>query len=199
MKLPVSGKYLSYALKKECRVGNLTLSQHSVGDLRLPSGKLVACDPVAYPETGAFLQPLPRGTFTVFLSVARVSGDQRVAFATIRFKEKSPLKWRVLTVSDEEDSLGYGVDSGVAGFMDRSALASMMRQVRKDQQAFCETMDAEMKKTAVDTWSWMNMPFGKGNLVAFSPGWGDGEYVTYAGFDSTGAVSVVVTDFSVVE
>jgi hypothetical protein len=58
-------------------------------------------------------------------------------------------------------------------------------------------MDAEMKKTATDTWSWLNVPFGKGNLIAFSPGYGDGEYVTYAGLNAVGEVSVLVTDFAV--
>lgn len=197
MKLPVSEEYLACALKNDCRISGMPISQHFVGDLRLPTGKLVACDPVAYPETDAFLQPLPRGIFPVSLSVAQISDDQRVAFATIRFKEKFPLKWQVLTLSDEEDSPGYGVDSGVAGFMDHSVVASMMRQMRKDEEAFYETMDAEMKKTAVDTWSWLNVPFGKGNLIAFSPGYGDGEYLTYAGLDASGEVSVLVTDFGV--
>lgn len=199
MSLPVSPDYLAYALKKKCRVGSLALSHHSVGDLILPTGKLVASDPVAYPETEPFSRPLPKGVFPVVLSVARISTDQRVAFATIRFRESLPAKWQVLTVGDDktDDSLFSEVDSGVAGFIDCSAAKAMIAQMRKDEATFNENMDAAMQKTAVDTWSWLNVPFGKGNLIAFSPGCGDGEYVTYVGFDAAGEASVVVTDFGI--
>jgi len=60
-------------------------------------------------------------------------------------------------------------------------------------------MTAEMDKTYRDTWSWLNMKFGDGNLIAFSSGEGDGLYGTYAGFDSQGEVAIVVTDFMVLE
>jgi hypothetical protein len=55
-----------------------------------------------------------------------------------------------------------------------------------------------MERTYVHTWSWLDMPFGKGNLLAFSSGLGDGAYATYVGFDADSEISVVVTDFSVV-
>jgi hypothetical protein len=40
--------------------------------------------------------------------------------------------------------------------------------------------------------------FGGANLIAFSSGYGDGMYATYAGFDADGQVSVAVTDFNVI-
>jgi hypothetical protein len=198
MKLPVSAKYLAHALKPKVRVGKMAIHQHPVGELRLPTGRLVACDPAAEPEADAFLRVLPTGSFPVFLSVAQIAGDQRVAFATIRFIEQPPKKWKVLTVYGAEDSLGFGVDSGVAGFIDQAARVSMMREMQKDESRFYSRMDAEMKKTQVDTWSWLNVSFGRGNLIAFSPGYGDGEYATYVGLDAEDKVAVVVTDFDVV-
>jgi hypothetical protein len=59
-------------------------------------------------------------------------------------------------------------------------------------------MMTEMKRTYIHTWSWLDMPFGDGNLVAFSSGAGDGAYATYAGFDTDGEIALVVTDFSIV-
>jgi len=66
-----------------------------------------------------------------------------------------------------------------------------------EQQDFYETLMAEMDKTYKSTWSWLDTKFGEGNLVAFSSGYGDGLYATYAGRDSNGHISVVVTDFGV--
>ena len=200
MELPAPPDYLANALEAECRIAGMTLSQHPIGDLLLPTGKLVACDPVAYPETAPFSLLLPKGHFAVVLGVADTRDDQRVALATIQFGKEAPVRWAALAAhnsEENEDSLGFGVDSGVAGFMDHSAVGAMRAKEQEDEQAFYEAMDAEMKKKEVPTWSWLNVPFGSGNLVAFSPGYGDGDYLTYAGFGSSGAVTVVVTDFSI--
>jgi hypothetical protein len=130
--------------------------------------------------------------------------DQRVAFATVRFKETAPTEWRMVTSGSGDPStlepghiLGYGVDSGTGCFMDRSASLALTQKMTKDSEFF-HTMMAEMEKTYRHTWSWLNMKFGDANLIAFSSGLGDGLYATYAGFDSSGEVSVVVTDFMVV-
>lgn len=56
----------------------------------------------------------------------------------------------------------------------------------------------EMNKTYRHTWSWLNRKFADGNLVAFSSGYGDGMYATYAGLDQANEIAVIVTDFSVV-
>jgi len=42
-----------------------------------------------------------------------------------------------------------------------------------------------------------NRKFGDVNLVAFSSGYSDRLYATYASFDSQGDVTAVVTDFMV--
>jgi len=177
----------------------MKLASHPVGDLLLPSGRLVACDPVASPATEPFSLALPKGAFPTVLSIAHLQDDQRVAFATIDFQASRPIKWAVLTVGSTKDNKteGFGVDSGVAGLMDRSAATTLIATMQKEEATFYETMDSEMKKTQLPTWSWLNLPFGKGNLIAFSPGYGDGEYLTYAGFNRDGAISVVVIDFGV--
>jgi Protein of unknown function (DUF4241) len=66
-----------------------------------------------------------------------------------------------------------------------------------EQQDFYETLTAEMDKTYKHTWRWLDTKLGEGNLVAFSSGYGDGVYATYAGRDSDGQISVVVMDFGV--
>jgi hypothetical protein len=74
----------------------------------------------------------------------------------------------------------------------------VLDQKMTSEPEFYEEMIAAMDRAYVHTWSWLDMEFGEGNLVAFSSGVGDGAYATYAGFDADGTIAVVVTDFSVV-
>ena len=171
----------------------------------LPTGKLVACDPFVTPEAEPFSLLLPRGAFPVILSVAEIATDQRVAFATIRFKPTSSVRWEMMATGDSDpsklepgDIFGYGVDSGTGCFMDSLAGCALAQKMNDDSN-FYETMIAEMDKTYRHTWSWLNMRFGDGNLIAFSSGEGDGLYATYAGLDAQGEVAVVVTDFMVID
>jgi hypothetical protein len=204
MSLPVTPEYLSFALQDGCQVGRDTLAHHHIGDLLLPTGQLVACDPFVTPEAPPYKLTLPEGTLPVILSVAQMGTDQRVAFAAVRFRETAPVKWKMVTSGNVDPAtlepghiLGYGVDSGTGCFMDRSAGLALTQKM-KEEPEFSHTMIAEMEKTYRHTWSWLNIKFADGNVIAFSSGFGDGLYATYAGFDSHGEVAVVVTDFMVV-
>jgi hypothetical protein len=201
--LPITSEYLASALEDGYRMGEMALYHYNVGDLVLPSGQLVACDPFMVPDAPPFRLFVPRGEFPVMLSIADIKTDQRVAFATLRLAQTLPASWEMLTVGNQEIStlkegelFGYGVDSGTGCFMDLSTCRALAERMA-EQQNFYETLMAEMDKTYKSTWSWLDTKLGEGNLVAFSSGYGDGQYATYAGRDSDGQVSVVVTDFGV--
>ncbi len=205
MTLPISAEYLSRALQDGVQIGKATLRHHRVGDLILSTGKLVACDPFVTPEAEPFSLLVPRGTFPVVLSVAEIATDERVAFATIRFKQTSPAKWEMMATRNNDPSklkpghmIGYGVDSGTGCFMDALAGRALTEKMNDDSNFF-ETLMAEMNKTYRDTWSWLNMRFGEGNLIAFSSGLGDGLYATYIGLNTQNEATVVITDFMVLE
>jgi hypothetical protein len=183
----------------------LLVRNNHASDLLLPSGELVACDPF-YPEhTQPFTLQLPRGAFSVVLSVAHKSTDQRIAYATVRFRQSVPITWGPLTVRRPNvfcklkagTIFGYGVDSDSGCFIDGAA-APIFDEASRQRPDFFDTMEAEMQKSHRHTCSWLDMKFGQGNLIAFSSGYGDGVYATFAGRDSDGEVSVVVTDFAVV-
>jgi hypothetical protein len=204
MSLPVSPDYLAKALHDGCRVKDITLTHRRVGDLFLPTGQLVACDPFVSPDMEPFSLPFPRGTFPIVLSVAQIATDQRIAYATVRFKQSTPVAWDMLTVGNQDTSklkegefFGYPVDAGTGCFMDQKT-GRMLNERMSQDNIFFETLIAEMDKTYQHTWSWLDMKFGESNLIAFSSGYGDGVYATYAGFDADGEVSVVVTDFSII-
>jgi hypothetical protein len=204
MKLPIPTEYLAVALVDGYKLEETKLVHGHIGDLVLPTGRLVACDPFVFPDAPPYNLQLPIGTFPVVMSVAHLATDQRVAFASLRLSQNSPATWEMMTVGNqnvanlEEDHIfGYGVDSGTGCFMDQ--LASQVLAVRmQEQNDFFETIMAEMKKNYVHTWDWTDMRFGAANLIAFSSGLGDGVYASYAGFDPQNNLAVIVTDFGVV-
>jgi Protein of unknown function (DUF4241) len=198
MKLPVTPEYLASALRDGFQSQDVRLVHHGLGQLMLPTGMLVACDPLVNPDTQSFNLSLPKGSFPVFLSVAHIKTDQRVAFAVVRFKSTQPVGWKMMTIGNqnieslkEGHAFGYPVDSGTGCFMDRSSSRIL------EQPDVGELMIAELEKTYVNTWSWVNLNLQGVNIIAFSSGYGDGGYTTYAGYDSDGDLSVVVSDFDV--
>ncbi|SRR5260221_4580566 len=203
MKLPVTVEYLSKALIDGYQGSEFKLNHRHVGELVLETGHLVACDPLVISDAQPFTLRLPTGSFPVLLSIAQAANDQRVAFSSIRFSEKTPIEWSLLTNANqdlsklrEDEYFGYSVDAGTGCFMDLSVSQALVKKLEK-QPNFYETIIAGLEKNDVPTWSWLDMALGPGNLIAFSSGYGDGLYATYGGFDSQQKIAAVVTDFAV--
>lgn len=190
---------LALALSDCPWVRDIRLKRQNAGQLILPSGRLVACDPIVGQDVEPFDIPLNRGCFEVVLTVAEfANGDQRVAFAAVRLGATRPAVWDMLTIGDQNlaslkanEIFGYPVDSGTGCFLDAIAARSLTKAVPD----FNDILIRELDKTYRHAWSWANVKLGDANIVAFSSGDGDGFYATYAGYDDAGEVSAVVTDF----
>jgi hypothetical protein len=189
-------------------IGRVVLSPRPAGKLKVTSGKVVACDPLASPETPPFVKEVPAGVFSVTLSVASFEdGDRRVAAALVRFAEREAVRWELALHPDEDVSdleegevFGYPVDSGTGCFMDGETARRVVEDVDPDE--FSEALIEEMERTYETTWSWADIevePGAGANVVAFSAGVGDGMYASYFGLDAGGEVVCLVTDFSLFE
>lgn len=208
MSLPVSSEYLALAFAdgrklRKGSFGELTLVQNPIGALILPTGRLVACDPFVSPESEPFNLAVPTGKFPVALAIADYGRDQRVAFASIRFQNSLPVQWKMMATGSNDPAtlqpghmFGYPVDSGTGCFMDHSAGQALFAKMNAGPDYF-KFMMAEMDKTYRHTRSWLNLPLGDANVIAFSSGDGDGLYGTYAGLNAEQQVVAVVTEFEV--
>jgi hypothetical protein len=189
---------------------SVQLRHIQIAMIALPSGKVIACDGLVIPpKVPAFTTAVPAGRHPVILTIAALPNkDERVAYATIRFGEREPVKWEpALQPGNDPKTLKpgeafmYGVDAGTGCFMDPAALAAYETQFSRDH-SFNDKMIKELERNEHTTWSWGDLvmdPTSGANLVMFSSGFGDGAYASYFGLAADGAAACLVTDFQVVD
>ncbi|MDQ3929552.1 MAG: DUF4241 domain-containing protein, partial [Chloroflexota bacterium] len=134
------------------------LEPRELADLVVVSGRVVACDPfTVYEGVLPFDLEVEPGRYPVILSIAHVeeNGDQRVAYAMLRFGEGRPVRWELATwpgkgLADlgEGEVFGYGVDAGTGSFMDEIAA----QKLTHDEELIDKLLD-DSRENYVDTWS----------------------------------------------
>lgn len=197
-------------------IQKVTISTHQIGALVLTSGKLLAWDLFMIPdERYVFKKIVDPGTYPVVISVADFQpyGETRIACARLTFGEEQTVRWEVATINNPDqtsskDIDNYGVDSGTGSFMDADVAEVLAPLVWEKQNGsdkfedFCDEVIAEMEKNSIGQYRstrWANMQInesGEENVVVFSSGWGDGGYASFWGYDATGNLTSLVTDFA---
>ena len=189
--------------------GKLSISVASAGDLSLPSGRLVACDPGllmhqdAWP---AFSRTVTPGSYPVHVSTANFeNGNVRVAQAAVILNTAPPVRFELATRPGEDvatlgadEVFAHGVDSGTSCFVDVDA-AQLILERCKDWDYCWKGGFAELrtpgqnrcKNAVIDPASGLNM-------IVFESGIGDGRYASYWGFDSHDQLVCLVTDFNLI-
>lgn len=188
----------------------LRLVRHVLDPLVLPTGRLVACDPLVAPDAGAFVDTLVPGAYPVVAWVAEVLDgagsvcDRRTAAVQLLVPGACVARWEpARTEGDAPDEelgpdgfVGYCVDSGTGCFADAGALAALARL--DEAQVEAALVDAGDAGTPVP---WLVRfvvdPATGAEVVALGSGWGDGVYPTFVGRDVHGTAVSFVTDFLV--
>lgn len=178
----------------------LTLYGVTIGKIKIAGGHIIACDPLHIDEYGIpFTQVFPTGEFPVQLSIVKSGKEEITAFARINFSDEPVEKWEFALQEGQQpipvggkEMHGYGVDGGVAIFIDEAASKALDKKT-------VDNMDGavlkEMEKHYHNTWKYIMYNFDQHNLAAFTTGIGDGHYATYIGFDAKGKPCRLVTDF----
>lgn len=183
-----------------------------IGEIELPSGHTVACDPFIGMEEKPFTKQVRSGKYPVLLNIIRFkNGDELIAFAMIKFNQNKITTWEMAlqhgqrrNALKEDEFFGFGVDSGTGSFMDKETLNTLFayeeerRSVDSDYYIYLEIED-EFNRTYKHTRSWLvtTIPTIKdrASISMFSSGWGDGCYPSFWGLDENGEAVCLVTDF----
>jgi hypothetical protein len=188
---------------------DIVLRRRGIGSLELPTGRLVACDPVEHPEAEPLVHTLPPGTNPVHLTVAELRDITRLAYASIHLSPTPATTWKLALAVGEDsptragDSAGYQVLSGVGCFMDATvaqALVNYGELLREDDEdLFKRELRAQLRRQRGLGCGYAKVGrslFGH-DLFAFETS--AGHCSSYLGFDEGGALTRVVTDFEVLE
>jgi len=201
--------------------GSLVTSTYaSIGSLVIASGKILACDPFNAERTfTSYSTGVPTGIHPVHLNtVTYQDGDQRVAYATVRFTLSKPAFWKPARIEGKNDLdmfVGYPIDSGMGCFVDVLGLPLLLpktidRHAYRDdfswvlaamndyQSEPIHALDEQLNRGENILWAGVTLNAETGmNLLAFHSGWGDGAYPSFFGYDDQGTLTCLTTDFLV--
>lgn len=193
-----------------------TLTVQPLGVLRVPSGRLGACDPFVNLDV-PLVVPITPGDYPVSVTVADVSPEQdgshyREAYLSVVLAEGEPA-----TVAAAESEQGVPepeqfwvvpVDAGTVAFVDADAVAAGMpsdqttwyEEVFDDDtdQSWFSIMDAAEPLPAGVANLVMPRASAGENVVLSHSGWGDGHYPLIATFSAAGQVLGIHIDLHVV-
>lgn len=183
-----------------------------LADLHVPSGRIVAADPLVNMERPAFARRTPVGTFPVFLYVEQEY--DRICCAEIRFSEEKIAAWEMALLSEQDieelkvgEIYGYPVDAGLGCFMDEESA----QQLRKHERQLAERLGEEYdnyyddflsellegdEAVSSDYCTIVPFPDQPHNVAVFRSGWGDGYYASYFALNAEGQVVRLITDFA---
>ena len=192
-------------------VENPLLETFEVGKINLPSGRLVACDPLITNDMKPFVIQFPKGDFTVFVHKERESNC--VAYVEIVFNSSEIKDWKLATtegqnLSDlkEDEIFGYPVESGMGCFMDVETQENLNhlenrlfhRKGADFMGIYEEFFHSHFfdENGAIDQFAFLKPNEEKpGTIFAFETGYGEGFYASYIGFGNENQPVKIVTEF----
>jgi len=180
--------------------GHFTTHQQRADDVVLPSGAIVASDAIVIVDAQPFERTVAPGRYQVLLTVTvDDQRDKRVAFARVEIRPGTPVRWEAATLPGQDPATAaYGVDSGLAAFMDAEAAS----RANEYYDAYGNVLLQHLSDVVNRDEYWTNVLVDAStgaDVVVFTSGFGDGAYASYWGYDANDEVVCLVTDFAVLQ
>lgn len=192
-------------------VENPVIDSFSIGTIDLPTGRLIACDPLITNDMKPFKINFPKGQFPV--TIHKEKDTNCIAYVEISFGKDPIVDWRMATTEGQNiddlsngEIFGYPVESGMGCFMDEKAQESLneleqrlFRRKGDDFMGIYEEFFHEHffnEKGAIDQYAFLK-PDEKqaGNILGFETGYGEGFYASFIGFNKDHQPMKIITEF----
>jgi len=194
-----------------------------LGDLNLPTGQIIACDPlVCLHDAMPFTRAVKGGVYPVTACIAKTedAGD-RYALIKLEFSPERAIAWEMALVDGQDTGIlvddqffGFGVDAGLGCFCDVQSQKyynewadELRTQDQYEDIVYNDFIAPGFKKNSKDPgnadeigdWLNFNIPTHPDlNIIMFSSGYGDGSYPGYWGVTANGDICSLVIDFQVI-
>jgi hypothetical protein len=176
-----------------------------VGELQLPTGAVVGCDPYFCAGQPAFARTDEPGACAVEVRLVDLPDwGLRVALARIVFSSRRAERYEEAE-REGTGSNAYFVESGVGSFMDvetRDAFAEVLEEHYRQNPTgnyYTDVLAPEFERHAapggIGRWNLHVLPRSDLNIAMFSSGLGDGSFGSFWGLDAEGEPVTLVTDF----
>jgi hypothetical protein len=203
-------------------VNQISLEVLELGYLNLPTGRIVACDPLAYlHDADPLTKIVSPGKYPVRVYIAKTenSGD-RYALVKLEFSNEKAMAWEMALEEGQDikelktdEYFGFPVDAGLGCFCDIEMQKTFnewldgFMNANPEGNIYDDFFAAEFKKNAFDQndpsdiGDWLNFSFNNHpdlNVIMFHSGYGDGMYPCYWGISAEGNACSLIVDFQVI-
>lgn len=187
------------------------LETYESGKINLPTGKLVACDPLITSDMKEFEILFPTGDFNVL--VHKETSSDCIAYVEIVFRNEAVKEWKMATTEGQNvndlqtgEIYGYPVESGMGSFMDADTQDELnlleKRLFHRKGADFLGIYEEFFhphfydESGAADQFCFLQPNSEKpGNIFSFETGYGEGFYGSYIGFSQENLPVKLVTEF----
>ncbi len=182
-----------------------------VGDLVLPSGKVMVGDPVSSDSMLTFDLGLKPGHYPIHVVTGRPRylGEDwaRAAWETLTLSNEPVTHWQpaipvghTATELKPGETFQWGTDGGTGGFSSPEAMKVMDASLMKDGDQALYYSLGESEESNSWLWGFLTVDSNTGaNVFACESGFGDGGYPVYLGLDANDRPAVLLSDFSVLQ
>jgi hypothetical protein len=188
------------------------IERHAAGEVRLPSGQVVACDPLTDAhDVLPFTVTAPIGSYPLYAWVAVLYRDgveqqRRVTALQLAISGRPPVRYEMAITAGQdlpglgEDSyFGFPVGAGTATLADLTAVRALAAWDFERLDATYIPAQMPVAPVPGGIYTAVTDETTGANVTTVASGWGDGLYPTFIGFAPSGAVSSFITDFMVVD
>ena len=210
---------IQYDLEEDMETQELV--EIHIGELNLPTGKIIVGDPFFTHEQRPLAKTVEPEKYPVYIYMSEIDKlHHRIAYAKIKFRPEEATKWILALTDDitqeeakdlgEDEFFGFPVESGLACFIDEETNKELIAKIdalnTKSPEAnyYDEVLADEFREySGKNTFSrelgdWNDHHPNKdsdNNAIMFASGWGDGYYPAYWGMDKDGNTIELVIDF----
>jgi hypothetical protein len=164
---------------------SLTTRIADAGALVLPTGRIVASDPILDPFSKPFSVAVPADTYAVLLSL--IQDD--VALVMVNFAEGPPVRWQAAKPET------FGVDSAIGCLMDHEVSRFLRRKAENERyDKYIRRFQDAMEENEGLWGSYCVDSESGANVVLFRTWGGDGVFPSFFGYNADDEIVCLVTD-----